>query len=828
METRDALWFILYVFFLIFFQPSMAIDTISLNDSISGDKTIVSSKENFKLGFFTPGKSSSSSSKYYIGIWYNKISVQTVVWVANRDTPISDPSVSFLKFQNGNLVLLNESRFPVWSTNISSKPPFGSLQATIQDDGNFVLKDGSITNSSKPLWQSFDFPTDTWLPGSKLGRNEITKQTQHLTSWKNPEDPGSGHFSLELDPNGTSAYLIMWNRTREYWSSGPWVANMFSLVPEMRLNYIYNFSFVETDTESYFTYSMYNSSVISRFVMDVSGQAKQFTWLESSKNWNLFWGQPRQQCEVYALCGAFGRCIENTSPICSCVEGFEPNSNLEWDLKEYSGGCRRKTKLKCENPVSNGDRDRFLLMPYMKLPDLSESVPVGNGGDCESSCLHNCSCVAYSYQNGQCATWSGDLLDLRQLSQNDPSARPLYLKLAASEFSSRKKNTGVIIGVAVGAAVGLVIVLAVLTFILLRRRRIVGKGKTVEGSLVAFEYRDLLNATKNFSHKLGGGGFGSVFKGSLSDSTIVAVKKLESVSQGEKQFRTEVSTIGTIQHVNLIRLRGFCSEGSKKLLVYDYMPNGSLDSHIFHNQNPNNVLEWKTRYQIALGTARGLAYLHEKCRECIVHCDIKPENILLDDQFCPKVADFGLAKLFGREFSRVLTTMRGTRGYLAPEWISGVAITAKADVFSYGMMLFEFVSGRRNSEQSEDGTIKFFPSVVGKVITEEGDILGLLDPKLQGNADVKEVTKICRVACWCIQDEEVQRPSMSNIVQILEGVLEVNKPPLPRSLLAFSDSQEHLVFFTESSSSSSSNQNSKTNSSTPSSQTKSSTSTTNS
>lgn len=340
MEIKDGVWLMVYVFFLILSllsQPSMAVDTISVNESISGDKTIVSSQEIFKLGFFNPGKS--SSSKYYIGIWYNKISVQTIVWVANRDTPISNPSTSVLKFLNGNLVLLNESKIPVWSTNISSKP-VGSLQATIQDDGNFVLKDGS--NSSKPLWQSFDFPTDTWLPGSKLGRNDITKQTQHLTSWKNPEDPGSGLFSLELDPNGTKAYFIMWNRTTQYWSSGPWVDNMFSLVPEMRLNYLYNFSFVTTNNESYFTYSMYNSSVISRFVMDVSGQAKQFTWLESSKQWNLFWGQPRQQCEVYALCGAFGSCTENSSPICSCVEGFEPNSNLEWDLKEYSGGCRRK------------------------------------------------------------------------------------------------------------------------------------------------------------------------------------------------------------------------------------------------------------------------------------------------------------------------------------------------------------------------------------------------------------------------------------------------------------------------------------------------------
>ncbi|GAV89976.1 Pkinase domain-containing protein [Cephalotus follicularis] len=234
------------------------------------------------------------------------------------------------------------------------------------------------------------------------------------------------------------------------------------------------------------------------------------------------------------------------------------------------------------------------------------------------------------------------------------------------------------------------------------------------------------------------------------------------------------------------------------------MPNGSIDSHLFHEKDLK-VLDWKTRYQIALGTARGLTYLHEKCRDCIIHCDIKPENILLDAEFCPKVADFGLAKLVGREFSRVLTTMRGTRGYLAPEWISGLAITTKADVYSYGMMLFEIVSGRRNlQQQSEDGKMKFFPTWAASQLTENGDVLSLLDPWLEGNADVQELLRICKVACWCIQDDETHRPSMGQVVQILEGVLDVNLPPVPRSLQVFVDNQERIVFFNESSSSQSS------------------------
>ncbi|KAL7219067.1 hypothetical protein ACSBR2_012193 [Camellia fascicularis] len=261
---------------------------------------------------------------------------------------------------------------------------------------------------------------------------------------------------------------------------------------------------------------------------------------------------------------------------------------------------------------------------------------------------------------------------------------------------------------------------------------------------------------------MGSRGFGSVFKGALPDSIIIAVKKLESINQGEKQFRAEVNTLGTIQHINLVRLLGFCSKGNKKLLVYDYMQNGSLNSHLFHGKE-SKVLDWKTRYQIALGTARALAYLHEECRDCIVHCDIKPENILLDVEFCPKVANFGLEKLIGRELGRVLTTMRGTTGYLAPEWIVGVGITAKADVCSYGMMLFELISGRRNSDQSEAGIVKFFPIQAASVVIEGDDVHCLLDHMLEKHVDVEEAWRSCKVACWCIQDDENDRPSMGQL-----------------------------------------------------------------
>ncbi|KAK3445987.1 hypothetical protein EUGRSUZ_A01755 [Eucalyptus grandis] len=780
-------------------------DTISANQSISGNRTLLSTGGNFILGFFSPGNSMYS----YIGIWYNKVRVPTVVWVANRENPVTDRFATELKISGGNLVMLNDSAVPVWSTNLTaSSSGSSSAVAVLGDDGNLALKDGP--NSSVTLWQSFDHPTNTWLPGAKIAIDKRWNTSRPLTSWKNAEDPSTGLFSLQLQPS--SEYFIWWNRSKDYRTSGVWdnQSQILSLVPELRLNYIY-FKYVDNENESYFTYSVKSSAnTISKFVMDLSGQIKVDSLVPSNQQWNLFWSQPWQQCEVYRLCGPFGVCSESTDNFCSCLTGFSISSLRDWNLSDWSSGCKRNSDLNCAANASNAKRDCFLLRSNMKLPDDPQSRDVGSDTECRDACLSYCSCTAYVFEDKNCSIWIGDIFNAQQLLQSDAGGKSFYLRLAASDVKETSKKSNVIAIVA-GSVSSTVAILAIVLFGVWRwRRRATLKTKTVEGSLIAFAYRDLQVATKNFSEKLGGGGFGSVFKGTLPDSSHIAVKKLEGMSQGEKQFRTEVSTTGTIQHVNLVRLRGFCSEGDKRLLVYDFMPNGSLDYHLFHRKD-SKTLDWKTRYQIALGTARGLAYLHEKCRDCIIHCDIKPENILLDAEFCPKVADFGLAKLVGRDFSRVLTTMRGTRGYLAPEWISGVAITAKADVYSYGMMLFEFVSGRRNSELSENGAIKFFPTWAASKIAEGGDLLDLLDPDLETNAHTEELTRICRVACWCVQDEETHRPSMGQVVQILEGVLDVNLPRIPRALQLLLDNQEHVVFFTESSSS---NQNSQTKSNT--------------
>ncbi|GLJ51263.1 hypothetical protein SUGI_1090400 [Cryptomeria japonica] len=216
------------------------------------------------------------------------------------------------------------------------------------------------------------------------------------------------------------------------------------------------------------------------------------------------------------------------------------------------------------------------------------------------------------------------------------------------------------------------------------------------------------------------------------------------------------------------------------------MPNGSLNSFLFsESEDAEKVLDWKTRFQIAVGTARGLVYLHEECRDRIIHCDIKPENILLDDDFNPKVGDFGLAKLIGRDFSRVLTTTRGTRGYLAPEWISGLPITTKADVYSFGMTLLEIISGRRNLDLMEESKVYFPTWALSQ--TQRGNIIGPVDARIASEADIEEVRRAAMVAGLCIQDDENERPSMSEVVKILEGTMEAPVPQIPRSLQVLLD-----------------------------------------
>ncbi|KAL3701902.1 hypothetical protein R1sor_019924 [Riccia sorocarpa] len=299
--------------------------------------------------------------------------------------------------------------------------------------------------------------------------------------------------------------------------------------------------------------------------------------------------------------------------------------------------------------------------------------------------------------------------------------------------------------------------------------------KALPGLPTRFTMRELQTITSGFCHKLGSGGFGTVYGGVLPDGTKVAVKRLKNAAkQGRKEFRAEVELIGRVDHKNLVKLRGFCAEGSDNLLVYEFMPNGSLDSWLF-NEGPGlqsqKLLPWSVRLKIALGTARGLAYLHEGLRDRIIHLDVKPQNILLNENFVPKLADFGLAKLLDRDqdASVVEIPMRGTPGYLAPEWQLQNGVTEKLDVYSYGMVLLEVVTGCRNSDVRSVGSHRHYLPAWALGELEEGNALDIVDDRLGGNFDQEQALRLTHVALLCLHEEAVMRPTMGTVVQMLEG-----------------------------------------------------------
>uniref|UniRef100_A0ACD5TSE3 Uncharacterized protein n=1 Tax=Avena sativa TaxID=4498 RepID=A0ACD5TSE3_AVESA len=282
-----------------------------------------------------------------------------------------------------------------------------------------------------------------------------------------------------------------------------------------------------------------------------------------------------------------------------------------------------------------------------------------------------------------------------------------------------------------------------------------------------YAYTDITAVTSHFRDKLGQGGYGSVFKGVLLPGNVhVAVKMLEGNSncKGE-DFISEVSTIGRIHHVNVVHLLGFCSEEMRRALVYEYMPRGSLDKYIF---SAEKSFSWDKLNEIALGIARGINYLHQGCEMQILHFDIKPHNILLDNNFVPKVADFGLAKLYPRGNSFVpLSALRGTIGYIAPEMISRSfgAISSKSDVYSFGMLLLEMAGGRRNADpNAANSSQSYYPSWVYDQLTEQE--VGEISPV----DDMHELEKkLCIIGLWCIQMRSQDRPTMSEVIEMLEG-----------------------------------------------------------
>ncbi|XP_020418813.1 G-type lectin S-receptor-like serine/threonine-protein kinase At4g27290 isoform X1 [Prunus persica] len=759
------------------------LDTISPNQYIRGDQTLVSAGGTFQLGFFSPGKLTSR----YLGIWYT-ISNEIVVWVANRETPLDDSSGVLKVTDQGVLVLLNSSNGVVWSSN--SSRTVDNPVSQLLDSGNLVVKNANETNPDNFLWQSFDYPCDTFLPEMKLGWDFVTGLERYVSSWKSTEDPARGEFSLRMTPYGLPQLVVMKGakiKTRSGSSNGLRLTGSIS-----RPNPLSEFEFFLNKDEVYYEYRLLNKSMLSRYALNPFGIAQWFTWIENTHSWEPFFSTQQDQCEIYAFCGSYSSCNISNAPVCTCLKGFIPKSPEQWNSQNWSDGCVRNTPLSCSY------NDGFFKYTSFKLPDTSSSWFDKSKSlkECKGLCLENCSCTSYANLDirdggSGCLLWFGDLTDIRTF-QSD--SQDLYIRLASSELDDIEKkskfNKKRLAGIVISSVLFLVGMLIVGFILYIRKKKLrnqVVRRKDYLGEdredmeLPLFDLNTIVHATNGFSsrNKLGEGGFGPVYQGTLIGGKEIAVKRLSKDSgQGTMEFKNEVILIAKLQHRNLVKVLGCCTQDDEKILIYEFMANRSLDFFIF-DQERAKLLDWPMYFHIINGIARGLLYLHQDSRLRIIHRDLKASNILLDDNMNPKISDFGLAKIFGGDQSQANTNrVVGTYGYMPPEYAVDGIFSTKSDVFSFGVVLLEILSRQRNRGfWHPDHHL----NLLGHAWTLwiQNTPLELIDKSLSDSCTISEVLRCLHVALLCVQQVPEDRPSMSSVVLMLSSEVALLPPKQP-------------------------------------------------
>ncbi|KAH7544240.1 hypothetical protein JRO89_XS15G0134700 [Xanthoceras sorbifolium] len=414
----------------------LAADTITPTRFIHDGGTLVSSRESFELGFFSPG----SSMKRYLGIWYKK-SPETVVWVANRKNPIIDRQGVLTINNYGNLVLLNKTKGIIWSSNTSGEVE--NPVAQLLDTGNLVLRDNISPGSGSYLWQSFDYPSDTLLPGMKLGWDLKTGVERYLTSWKSADDPSYGDFTYRLDIH-VLPQIFIYNGSMKMARTGLWNGVYFGGVPGSP-NLLFEPIVVHDKNEIYYRYESFNNPVIMLTKLNHSGFFQRLIWKERSSRWDLVYSAPDDLCEIYGKCSANSVCSIDKTPICEFLQGFMPKSQHNQTLPT----CVKSFPSDCKSGV------RFMKFKGIKLPDLldvylNESMSLD---ECKTKCLKNCSCSAYANFNvsggRSCLMWYGDLIDIR----NNREGHDIYIRVPAAEpdlNEKRKQKSIAVVSIIIG------------------------------------------------------------------------------------------------------------------------------------------------------------------------------------------------------------------------------------------------------------------------------------------------------------------------------------------------------------------------------------------
>ncbi|XP_057776756.1 G-type lectin S-receptor-like serine/threonine-protein kinase LECRK1 [Salvia miltiorrhiza] len=764
---------------------------ITLGSSLvanAATSTWLSPSAEFAFGF-----QPTAGGGYLLAIWFHKIPEKTIIWSANRDNPAPEGSTVRLA-ANGRLQLSDPSGRQFWAADPAA------AYAALLDTGNLVL----FSAASENLWQSFDQPTDTLVP------SQILNQGGQLISSFSDKNYSRGRFFFAMQSDGN---LVGY--TRNFPMNDGIKAYLATMTVGDGFRYIFNASgylnlVARNGTLLRNIFSNTGASTAQfyqRLTLDYDGVLRRYLYPKSNSSggrpaaWSVFEFSPSNICTAVTqdtgggVCGLNSLCSLGTDqrPRCTCPWGYSAIDPNYW-----ATACKRDfLPQTCDH-----DQDHFGFndMPDADWPlsDYAHFTQVSEDW-CRQDCLADCFCDVAIYRNTDCwkkrVPLSNGKIDsgvqgkalIKVRTRNSTVVSPSF-----GRSGKRNRDAFIIAGaVLLGTSVFLNILLLV-SKLLFNSRRTWSRVEEGEGNkrsvypgvnIRCFSFKELEEATNGFSEQLGNGAYSTVYKGALidEDGKMVAVKKLSRmVDDAEKEFRAEVSSISKTNHKNLVQLLGYCDEGQNRLLVYEFMSNGSLATFLFENSPKPN---WYTRVQIAFAVARGLCYLHEECSTQIIHCDIKPQNVLLDDAHTAKISDFGLAKLMRADQTRTTTGIRGTRGYVAPEWFRNMPITVKVDVYSYGIMLLELVCCRKNFDPDVEDQRRQILSDWAYDCCCDGAVEEMLVEEEMRDDDIKRFEKMVRIAMWCVQEDPELRPQMKRVVHMLEGSAEVPPPPDPASFV---------------------------------------------
>ncbi|XP_050371456.1 G-type lectin S-receptor-like serine/threonine-protein kinase CES101 isoform X2 [Argentina anserina] len=724
-----------------------ATDTLKPGESLDSEGLLVSASGRFTMNFRVYDHEASLS---YLVIKYS--ASQLYAWVGNRETPMLSPFGVLTLDRNYTLKITQRDGDSVVLYSADSETIVGDVVAVLKDDGNFVLQELSSDGSTKRvLWQSFDYPGDVLLPGMKLGVNRSNGHNWSVSCWLTEKSAVPGPFTLDWDPDAKE--LKIKRRGVVYWSSGVFRDGSFENIKKR-----YNFSVVSKENEDYFTYTALDENAISEWVLTTIGRLKNFDGsLDIAK---------ADECYGY-----------NTEGGCQTWDQPTKCARFGYVFGQENGYF---------NPIdSSGSLNT-------SITDANTSLSIS---DCKAACWANCNCRGFIWLNTNqtgCRYWIGNLKFIPD-STGYSSIVVYFLTTKSADGSSHK-------WIWIGAAIGTSVILMVVCIIccLLRRRKlsVFGKNKAKinerdlldlrgsdisievhgiqnEGSMGhdfrAFSYESVMAATDYFSlqNKLGEGGFGPVYKGKLSSGREVAVKRLSTGSvQGISEFKNELILISELQHTNLVQLLGYCIHGAERMLIYEYLPNKSLD-YILFDSNRGLLLDWNRRFNIIEGIAQGLLYLHKYSRLKVIHRDLKASNILLDEDMNPKISDFGMARIFTvNEVEANTNRIVGTYGYMSPEYAMEGIFSGKSDVFSFGVLMLEIISGRRNNSFHNDHRAL---NLVGYTweLWKEGAGLDLMDPRLSDSCDKEQLLRCIHVGLLCVEEDAEHRPAMSDALTLL-------------------------------------------------------------